>query len=252
MAVPTWFSLADERALRGVFEERLPSGWVYHSCGRAGGTLHWRRQFSRGFIVEMVLSSMSPQGAGYRFRTTLILSNDELPELEKSAKFEECMPSGSRISGPRNNHIVATLYVEALPKLLQGSALWWAHWTPHGGIDQSGRWLELVDEALRLFQIEPDEIMELPSTILELGALGERPSPNPVTVWQNAFVGAAEVAMLLGQPERAAEIIESGRARDWSVSGTKVRDPMLLGFARCEADKLAAMGYRWPPTGGSG
>jgi hypothetical protein len=246
MAFSTWFSIADEQTVRGAFEARLPSDWIYRSSDRDRGTMRWRRDFGGPFAIEMLVSPTIAKAGGYAFQTTLVLLSDELPKLEQSANFDECMPVGFDISGPRNNDVVVSLYVEGLPKFLNQTTLWLALWSPQNGIDDPGRWLGLVDQAVARFKISSDEVQELSSTILELGALGERPSPNPVTVWRNAFIGAAEVAMLLGQRERAAEVIETGRARDWSVSGVKPLDPVFRGFASCQADKLAAMGYRWP------
>lgn len=243
----TWLQTASEAHVRAGFEQLMPAGFVFLSSDTKSGELRWRQPLSNGFAVELTVHPTSVRGDGFAFQTKLYFTCADVVQLERLAGFSACLPGRQEVSQSLSSRgILASMYLEGLSRLLHGLPVELLVWHPTHSMDHSDRWQKNLTEGLRLLIGEVPKVRAFPRKLLELQELAQRGSPSPIALFGNAYVLAAEAALLLSDEEAAAEYVRMGRAVSWAIAGKQ--DLHAIDIAECKARRLEALGFRRPST----
>jgi hypothetical protein len=228
----SWLTAFPGQTPLHAFKRLLPAGFSFESVNAKSGEIRWRRPAAEDFFLDLVVHATTERVTGFAFQTKLQLSCRRLGEIEFQAKFEEC--DGTARGSDCSEGILVSVYVEGLARSKLGGPIDLHVWGPPSGVTEPDRWLASVDASLSLFGELSSGAAFLPRRLLELQRLAESANPPAIALFGNAFVLAAEVAVVVGDKAAAAEVLREGKQANWSSKARRL-DAALTAIAACKA-----------------
>lgn len=232
----TWTDRSASFPLQRSFESALVGDWQFIKRDRVTGELLWSSPLGRGFSLELGVHPVSQTDEDFVFQTTAYLVSANLCSLVERLGFSGCLPSsGGTIPNPRG--VLVSFYLEGLQWRLNGGTVQLFAWNRNSGINDLSGWQALFDMFLTFCGKRLSDLNQTADCLLELDRVNKQYTPSPLVLYEDPYVLAAIVSLLLDREAAAATYLQR------RTEGVPAQNSSRLSFAvreisDCKAQRM--------------
>lgn len=181
--------------------------WQFVEHDRVSGELLWASPLGRGFSLELGVHPVSQTDEDFVFQTTVYLVCANLSSLAQRLGFLDCLPSsGGTMTNPRG--VLASFYLEGLQWRLNGGAVQLFTWNRNSGINDLSGWQALFDMFLSFCGKRLSDLNQTADCFFELDRVNKQYAPSPLVLYEDPYVLAAIVSLLLDREAAAVTYLQ--------------------------------------------